>query len=90
VALGRVLAHELAHLLAPGRPHSEEGLMARAVDRAVLGRAAEPLDAACLKAIRVAVAAPSVTPARTGHAAGSSLPAHLGAVPPPEPLAPAF
>jgi hypothetical protein len=56
VALGRVLAHEVAHLLAPGRPHSEAGLMARTVDRSVLTREGEPIDGACLGAIRVALA----------------------------------
>lgn len=66
VALGRVLAHEVAHILAPGHPHAEAGLMARAVTRAVLGDAAAPLDDACLSAIRVAT-----TPAGALVAAGS-------------------
>lgn len=53
VAVGRVLAHEVAHVLAPGHPHSGAGLMARAVNRGTLSDAAEPLDDACLAAIRV-------------------------------------
>jgi hypothetical protein len=36
VALGRVTAHELVHLICPWRPHDREGLMAERMSRAVL------------------------------------------------------
>jgi hypothetical protein len=58
VAVGRVLAHEVVHLLAPEHPHATAGLMAGAVDRRVLAGKA-PLDRACLRAIRLAVSPPA-------------------------------
>jgi hypothetical protein len=71
VAVGRVLAHEVAHVLAPGHPHSGQGLMARTVDRRTLSRAGEPLDEACLSAIRTAMA-PAGSPVATATATGPS------------------
>jgi hypothetical protein len=62
VAVGRVLAHEVAHILAPSHPHAEGGLMARAVGRDNLGADAAPLDADCLGAIRTALALPAAVP----------------------------
>ncbi len=58
VAVGRVLAHEVAHILAPEHPHAEAGLMARVVNRRSLGENAEPLDDPCLAAIRLATSSP--------------------------------
>lgn len=56
IAVGRVIAHEIAHLVAPQQPHTGEGLMSRIVDRRVLLQADAPLDAECRAAIRSAVA----------------------------------
>ena len=56
IAVGRVIAHEIAHLVAPRRPHAGEGLMSRSVDRHILLQAETPLDADCRAAIRSAVA----------------------------------
>jgi hypothetical protein len=36
LALGRVLTHELVHVLLPSLPHARSGLMARRVGRATL------------------------------------------------------
>lgn len=70
VAVGRVLAHEVAHILAPGHPHSGEGLMARSVDRRTLTLMAGPLDAACLAAIRLALAPAPPAPATAASLRG--------------------
>lgn len=67
-AVGRVLAHEVVHILAPQHPHASDGLMAGAVDRGVLGGKA-PLDQACLEAIRFAVSP-------TGAATVAAAPGH--------------
>lgn len=56
VAVGRVIAHEVAHLVAPEQPHAGQGLMSRMVDRAVLLQAEAPLDADCRAAMRSALA----------------------------------
>ncbi len=66
VAVGRVLAHEVAHLLAPEHPHAADGLMAQVVSRKTLGKDAPPLDDACIGAIRLAIAASSAPPALAG------------------------
>jgi hypothetical protein len=55
VAIGRVIAHEVAHLVAPQQPHAEHGLMGRRVDRQILLQAEAPLDAGCRSAIRTAL-----------------------------------
>ncbi len=60
VAVGRVLAHEVAHLLAPRHPHASEGLMAGEVNRKVLAGTL-PLDSECLAAIRVSLSAPAAS-----------------------------
>lgn len=56
IAVGRVIAHEIAHLVAPRQPHAGEGLMSRMVDRRILLQAEAPLDANCRAAIRSAAA----------------------------------
>ncbi|HJS56910.1 MAG TPA: hypothetical protein VKA01_02295 [Vicinamibacteria bacterium] len=56
VAVGRVIAHEVAHLVAPEQPHAGQGLMSRMVTRAVLLQAEAPLDADCRAAMRSALA----------------------------------
>jgi hypothetical protein len=69
VAVGRVLAHEVAHILAPEHPHASKGLMARAVARHVLGSEA-PLDHECLAAIRVGLPAARKAAVAAGRAPG--------------------
>jgi hypothetical protein len=55
VALGRVIAHEIVHALAPSIPHDESGLMARRLRRAELvAGSLEPAPALAL-ALRVAL-----------------------------------
>jgi hypothetical protein len=52
-ALGRVVAHEIVHVLAPGLPHGPAGLMTAELSRArlVRGRASlSPRDADALRA----------------------------------------
>ncbi len=55
IAVGRIVAHEVAHLVAPQQPHAGEGLMGRKVDRRVLLQADAALDADCRAAIRSAL-----------------------------------
>lgn len=45
IALGRILLHEILHLLSPGRPHAAAGLMAARLDRALLVESSPQLDA---------------------------------------------
>jgi hypothetical protein len=70
IAVGRVVAHEVAHLVAPLQPHAGEGLMSRMVDRSVLLQAEAPLDAECRAAIRSALAV-GLGPALAARAGGS-------------------
>lgn len=50
VALGRVVAHEVIHAIAPEEPHARNGLMNRSLDKAFLvGRRAD-LDVRCAQA----------------------------------------
>jgi hypothetical protein len=56
VALGRVLAHELVHLLAPQVPHGT-GVMAPRFRLTELGRGAMALDGTCARALLVAARA---------------------------------
>ena len=51
VALGRIVAHEVVHAIAPWRPHTH-GLMGRAIDRAGLTGARRPLAPDCAAAVR--------------------------------------
>jgi hypothetical protein len=54
-ALGRVVAHELVHALAPGRPHVKGGLMAEHMGRALLLSSDIAIDAGTSEAFRTAV-----------------------------------
>jgi hypothetical protein len=50
-AVGRVVAHEVIHALAPGHPHASGGLMAPTLDRwALLGRRRPP-EPRCVRAV---------------------------------------
>jgi len=71
IAVGRVIAHEVAHLVAPEQPHAGQGLMSRMVDRGVLLQAEAPLDADCRAAMRSALAM-GFGPALAAAAANSS------------------
>lgn len=51
-AMGRVLAHELVHALAPGIPHAPYGLMAAKVDAAILTQPTLEMDSRLLRAVR--------------------------------------
>jgi hypothetical protein len=73
-ALGRVVAHEVVHLIAPGRPHAAEGLMCGSLTRLDLTRRHIQMDSESVEAIRArlldkkaprAVAAPAVVEAST-------------------------
>jgi hypothetical protein len=63
VALGRVAAHEIVHLLAPGLRHTSRGLMAERLGRADLVGTRNALDADSLRALSLAAARRT---ARTG------------------------
>jgi len=64
-ALGRVAAHEIAHVLAPGFGHSNDGLM-RARWREVMLREGDLLaDAATRRALRAHLAVPDATDGAT-------------------------
>lgn len=71
VAVGRVVAHELVHSLAPELGHTKRGLMRHALDREALVGRVRPSHAECAGAVRAALKlAPSATP----QAAASLLP----------------
>lgn len=55
IALARVIAHEVVHVLAPALPHGR-GLMAARFDRALLGSASIPIGPEVALAIRTAQA----------------------------------
>lgn len=55
VALGRVVAHEIVHSVAPGLGHTKAGLMRHALDRAALVGAQRPSHAECAGAVRAAL-----------------------------------
>ena len=57
-ALGRVVAHELVHAIAPERPHVKGGLMAARMGRAVLLASDIAIDTATSEAFRTALAGP--------------------------------
>ena len=50
--LGRVLAHEIVHAIAPGYPHRDEGLMGRQLRRFMLLKRELRLDPVTAKALR--------------------------------------
>lgn len=56
VALGRVLAHELAHTIAPDCPHTRNGLMAERLSRRMLTAPGIGFDALATRHLRLATA----------------------------------
>lgn len=52
LALGKVAAHELVHVVAPELPHARGGLMAAQMGRTMLTSTALPIDEATLAALR--------------------------------------
>jgi hypothetical protein len=56
-ALGRVVAHEVIHSLAPLHPHSAAGLMAPTLSRAGLIGPRQPLEASCVSSVLRGLAA---------------------------------
>jgi len=75
-AVGRVVAHEVIHALAPGHPHAAGGLMASTLDRwGLLGPQQRP-ELACTLAVLAGIA--TLTEARSAlERAGFSPPAPL-------------
>jgi hypothetical protein len=69
LALGRVVAHEIIHAIAPEEPHSREGLMSHALDRKFLLGKGAPLDRRCASAFLTRLASRSAAPANIGSAA---------------------
>jgi hypothetical protein len=69
VAIGRVVAHEMVHSLAPGLGHTKGGLMKYSLDREALVGPARPSHLECAAAVRAALQldAPSL-PAATAAA----------------------
>ena len=70
LALGRVVAHEVIHALAPEEPHSKNGLMGHSMNRAFLLGDHAPLEARCGRAFLEGLAArgshpPAENPAAT-------------------------
>jgi hypothetical protein len=51
IALGRVLAHELVHLLAPHVPHAEKGIMRSRLHAFFLTRGRSALEQECAEAL---------------------------------------
>ncbi len=50
-AIGRIVAHELVHFIAPSHPHTEEGLMCILLDRRFLVQSRIRLDPASARAV---------------------------------------
>jgi hypothetical protein len=50
LALGRVVAHEVIHSVAPEEPHSRSGLMSHSMNQTLLSSGKAPLDARCARA----------------------------------------
>lgn len=64
IAVGRVVAHEMVHSLAPELGHTRNGLMRHALDRQALVGQPRPSHAECAGAVRAALKlAPATTPA---------------------------
>lgn len=55
VAAGRVVAHEVVHALAPGLPHSKEGLMRHSLSRLALIGPARAVPDRCVTAVQAAL-----------------------------------
>ena len=55
VALGRVVAHEIVHSLAPQLGHTRSGLMRHSLDRQALVGTSRPSHAECTAAVRAAL-----------------------------------
>jgi hypothetical protein len=73
-ALGRVVAHEVIHSIAPDEPHSKNGLMGHSMNRAFLLSDDPPLDARCGRAFLAALTAGSPrVPAEANAAALASV-----------------
>jgi len=68
--LGRVAAHELVHVLAPGHPHASRGLMRARLDRSALTERGARFDSGTGEALRAALggAEPAATLMASGHA----------------------
>ena len=56
IALGRVLAHELTHTIAPDCPHTKHGLMAERLSRRMLTAPGVGFDALATRHLRLAAA----------------------------------
>lgn len=67
-ALGRVIAHEIVHAVAPDLPHSRTGLMAHTIGRGLLLQARVALAPAEQRALRAGVIAFLAPPAAAGEA----------------------
>lgn len=50
-AIGRIVAHELVHFIAPSQPHTEEGLMCVLLDRRLLVQSKVHLDPVSARAV---------------------------------------
>lgn len=57
LALGRVVAHEVIHAIAPDEPHARNGLMSHAMNRTFLLSEKPPLDGRCARAFLTGLAA---------------------------------
>ncbi len=71
VALGRVIAHEVVHTLAPQFPHTRRGLMRDALDNLDLTGAARPAHDECREIVRAAL---KVVPSRVFSPTALALP----------------
>jgi hypothetical protein len=72
-ALARVAAHEIVHVLAPGLPHSAQGLMRARFDAATLTRPFAPGLSNAFRSALLSSAAPPPTPPATVQAAEKAL-----------------
>jgi hypothetical protein len=55
-ALGRVVAHEIVHAVAPDHPHDRRGLMKHSLSRGALLGARAPLGQDCARAVLAGLA----------------------------------
>jgi hypothetical protein len=76
-AVGRVVAHEVIHALAPGHPHASRGLMAPTLDRGSLLGRRHPLELGCLRAVLAGLFALSAARPAPGPAAARGEPVPL-------------
>jgi hypothetical protein len=72
-ALGRVVAHEVIHAIAPGEPHSKDGLMSHSMNRGFLLGKDAPLEARCGRAFMIELAARRESVPGDGPAASLAL-----------------